>query len=76
MSRRFHKKFTRQAQVDYPTPKPNGRRKVFRLVNRRTGRLASSTTWLIDLAAVAVALGDDSGIATLLPRAKAEKLYQ
>jgi len=45
-------------------------------VNRRTGRLASSTNWLIDLAAVAVILGDNSGIAALLPRAKAEKLMR
>lgn len=75
MSQRQQKSTATPEQVDYPTQKPNGK-KVFRLVNRRTGRLASSTTWLIDLAAVAVALGDNSGIASLLPRVRAKKLIR
>ena len=45
-----------------------------RLVNKKTGKLASSTNWLIDLAAQAKELGDSSGISALLPQKKAEKL--
>ena len=45
-----------------------------RLVNKKTGKLASSSTWLIDLAACAVHLGDTQGLAGLLPQEKAQKL--
>lgn len=45
-----------------------------RLVNKKTGKLASSSTWLIDLAACAVHLGDTQGLAGLLPQEKAKKL--
>ena len=45
-----------------------------RLVNKKTGKLASSTNWLIDLAAEAKEVGDSSGIAALLPQKKAAKL--
>jgi hypothetical protein len=44
-----------------------------RLVNKKTGKLASSTNWLIDLAAEARELGDSSGISALLPQKKAAK---
>ena len=44
-----------------------------RLVNKKTGKLASSTDWLIDLAAEAKVLGDSSGISALLPQKKAAK---
>jgi hypothetical protein len=44
-----------------------------RLVNKKTGKLASSTNWLIDLAAQAKELGYSSGISALLPQKKAEK---
>lgn len=58
------------------TPKkstgPNGVR--LRLVNKKTGKLASSTNWLVDLAAQAKTVGDSSGISALLPQKKAEKL--
>ena len=47
---------------------------MLRLVNKKTGNLASSTDWLIDLAAVAKELGDSSGISALLPQKKAAKL--
>ncbi len=46
----------------------------FRLVNKKTGRLASSSTWLVDLAACAVSLGHSTGIASLLPLAHAQRL--
>jgi hypothetical protein len=45
-----------------------------RLVNKKTGKLASSSDWLIDLAASAVSLGDSQGLAALLPQEKARKL--
>lgn len=45
-----------------------------RLVNKKTGKLASSSDWLIDLAASAVYLGDTQGLAALLPQEKAKKL--
>jgi hypothetical protein len=45
-----------------------------RLVNKKTGKLASSTNWLVDLAAEAKVLGDSSGISALLPQKKAAKL--
>lgn len=41
-----------------------------RLVNKKTGKLASSTNWLVDLAAIAKKLRDSSGIAALLPQEK------
>lgn len=44
-----------------------------RLVNKKTGKLASSSDWLIDLAASAVSLGDSQGLAALLPQEKAKK---
>ena len=47
-----------------------------RLVNKRTGKLASSSTWLLDLAACAVVLGDSVGIPALLPQRKATKLLK
>lgn len=46
----------------------------FRLVNKKTDRLASSSTWLLDLAACAVSLGHSTGIASLLPLARAKRL--
>jgi hypothetical protein len=45
-----------------------------RLVNKKTGKLASQTNWLLDLAAVAVTQRDVAGIPTLLPQDKAVKL--
>lgn len=45
-----------------------------RLVNKKTRRLASSSTWLVDLAACAINGGEANGIATLLPLAKAQRL--
>ena len=45
-----------------------------RLVNKRTGKLASSSTWLLDLAACAVVGGDIKGIPALLPQSEAQKL--
>lgn len=45
-----------------------------RLVNKRTGKLASSSTWLLDLAACAVVGGDKLGLPSLLPQQEAEKL--
>lgn len=44
------------------------------MVNKKTGKLASSTNWLVDLAAQAKEVGDSSGISALLPQKKAEKL--
>lgn len=46
----------------------------FRLVNKKTGKLASSTDWLIDLAAVAKNKGHSSGLTALLPQEKAAQL--
>lgn len=45
-----------------------------RLANRKTGKLASGTTWLLDLAACAVVLGHTKGIPSLLPKEKAARL--
>ena len=45
-----------------------------RLTNKKTGKLASSSTWLLDLAACAITLGHSTGIASALPLAKAERL--
>jgi hypothetical protein len=47
-----------------------------RLANIKTGKLASSSTWLMDLAAVAVVLGHSTGIAGALPLAKAKRLLR
>lgn len=47
-----------------------------RLVNIKTGKLASSSTWLLDLAACAITLGQSTGIASALPLAKAERLLK
>ena len=43
------------------------------LVNKKTGKVASSNDWLLALAAHAHCLGDTSGIAGLLPQEKAKK---
>jgi len=48
--------------------------RTHRLVNKKSGKLASSTSWLIDLAACSLALGTSGGIASLLPLKKAAKL--
>jgi hypothetical protein len=50
--------------------------KTHRLVNRKTDKLASGTTWLLDLAACSVALGHTKGLPSLLPQQKAAKLLQ
>ena len=55
------------AEIDYRT---------HRLVNKRTGKLASSTNWLLDLAACAVVQGHSTGIPSLLPQSKAAKFLQ
>ena len=47
-----------------------------RLVNKKTGKLASSSDWLIDLAARAVQLGDSKGLTALLPQEKAKSLMK
>lgn len=47
-----------------------------RLVNKKTGKLASSTTWLLDLAACSVVLGHTKGLPSLLPQQKAAKLLE
>lgn len=47
-----------------------------RLVNKKTGKLAAKTNWLLDLAAVAVAKRDSLGIPTLLPQETAAKLLK
>ena len=44
------------------------------LVNKKTGKVASSNDWLLALAAHAHCLGDTSGIAGLLPQEQAKKL--
>lgn len=61
------KSASHSAAIDYRT---------HRLVNKRTGKLASSTNWLLDLAACAVVQGHSAGIPTLLPQSKAAKLLQ
>jgi hypothetical protein len=45
-----------------------------RLANKKTGKLASSSTWLLDLAACAITFGHSTGIASALPLTKAERL--
>ncbi len=59
-------------KIPNKTTDPNSVR--LRLVNKKTGKLASSTHWLVDLAAEAKELGDSSGISALLPQKKAAKL--
>ena len=49
---------------------------TFRLVNKKTGKLASRTNWLLDLAAVAKSRGDSSGLPALLPQYKAGKFLR
>ena len=44
------------------------------LVNKKTGKVASSHSWLLALAAVAHMKGNTSGISGLLPLMQAEKL--
>ena len=44
------------------------------LLNRKTGKIASSNSWLLALAARAHTIGDTSGIAGLLPQEQAKKL--
>ena len=44
------------------------------LLNRKTGKIASSNSWLLALAARAHTIGETSGIAGLLPQEKAKKL--
>ena len=46
------------------------------LVNRKTGRTASSSTWVLGLAALAYQSGDWLGIMSLLPLAKARRLLK
>ena len=48
----------------------------FSLVNKLTGRRASSTNWLLDNAAVAIELGQNSGLPSLLPQSQAVKLLK
>lgn len=53
------------------TPKPNELEYgVHRLVNKKTGKLASNTNWLIDLSAIASTKGHTTGISSLLPLKK------
>lgn len=47
-----------------------------RLTNKSTGRLASKTNWLLDLAAEAVDQRETEGIPALLPQEKAKKLLK
>ena len=44
------------------------------LLNRKTGKISSSNSWLLALAARAHTIGDTSGIAGLLPQEQAKKL--
>jgi len=56
-------------------PKPNTfEYGVHRLVNKKTGKLASNTNWLIDLSAIALTQGHTTGIGSLLPLKEADKL--
>ena len=50
--------------------------KTHSLVNKRTGKRASNTTWLLDLAACAVVLEQDAGLPSLLPQDKGRKLLE
>ena len=44
------------------------------LLNKKTGKIASSNCWLLALAAHAHSIGETSGIAGLLPQEQAKKL--
>ena len=44
------------------------------LVNKKTGKVASSNKWLLSLAAVAVLNGESAGLPSLLPLKKAKRL--
>ena len=44
------------------------------LLNKKTGKIASSNSWLLALAAHAHSVGETSGIAGLLPQEQAKKL--
>ena len=46
----------------------------FVLLNKKTGKVASTNKWLLVLAARAHTSGDTSGIAGLLPQEQAKKL--
>jgi hypothetical protein len=50
------------------------RGKHWLLINRKTGKVTSSSNWLVALAAVAVINQDNAGLAALLPQVKAQKL--
>lgn len=54
----------------------SGGRSRLTLVNKKTGKVASSNTWLLALAAQAAIEREHSGVLGLLPVAKAEKLLQ
>lgn len=45
-----------------------------RLTNKRTGKLSSSSTWLLDLAATTVVENLSGGVVSLLPQEQAAKL--
>ena len=45
-------------------------------VNKKTGKTASSNGWLLGLAAQFFLIGDDSGIASLLPHQKVHRLLE
>jgi hypothetical protein len=47
---------------------------LYSLANKKTGKLASNTNWLIDLAAIALIKDHTTGIGSLLPLKKAGKL--
>ena len=47
---------------------------LYRLANKKTGRLASNTNWLLDLAAMASIQSHTTGIGSLLPIKEADKL--
>ena len=52
----------------------NGKSIHLVLVNKKSGKVASSHSWLLALAAVARMKGNSSGISSLLPLIQAEKL--
>ena len=51
-----------------------GRGKHWLLINRKTGKVTSSSNWLVALAAVAVINQDNAGLPALLPQIRAKKL--
>jgi hypothetical protein len=65
---------TSNTKKSLPPPKAPQYDGTYRLVNKKSGKLASSSNWLIDLAAYAVDLSDYGGISALLPQEKAMKL--